>query len=141
MSDTEFSLRKPRFAKPNRSAVADAPERAHQREKAATAREKEDSVMVEQMIAAIQALFPGCPPLEARDIAAHTALRASGRVGRSAAGRKLDSDALTLAVQAAVRHRHTNYDKLLGKGVDRASARTEVRDQIDRILDAWRWGI
>lgn len=121
--------------------VADAPDRARQRVKAAAAREKEDAIAVEQMIAKIQALFPGCPPSEARHIASHTAVRGSGRVGRSAAGRKLDSEALTLAVQAAVRHRHTNYDQLLSQGVDRASARAAVRDQIDQILDAWRWGI
>jgi len=133
---TEAALRQA-----EQECVADAPERARQRVKAAAVREKEDAVTVEQMIAKIQALFPGCPPSEARHIAAHTAVRGSGRVGRSAAGRKLDSEALTLAVQAAVRHRHTNYDELLIQGVDRASARAAVRDQIDQILDAWRWGI
>ena len=121
--------------------AADAPQRARARAHAAEARTKEDAVTVERMTAKIRAMFPGCPPAEARHIAAHTAVRGSGRVGRSHAGRKLDSDALTLAVQAAVRHRHTNYDELLAQGLERASARAAVRDQIDQILDAWRWGV
>lgn len=119
----------------------DAPERARQRERAAVARKKEDGVFVGQMKAKIQAMFPGCSAAEVRRIAEHTALRGSGRVGRSAAGRKLDSDAVTLAVIAAVRHRHTKYDELLAKGVDRVSARGEVQDQIEQILDAWRWAV
>ena len=121
--------------------AADAPERARQRERGAAARKKEDTVFVEQMKSKIQAMFPGCPPLEAQKIAEHTARRGSGRVGRSAAGRKLDSDAVSLAVIAAVRHRHTKYDDLLASGAERAPARTKVQGEIEEILDAWRWGV
>jgi hypothetical protein len=71
-------------------------------------------------------------------IAAHTALRGSGRVGRSAAGRALDSEALKLAVVAAVRHGDTRYDDLLMAGVDRAQARAEVREEVAQVLDGWR---
>ena len=119
----------------------DAPERARQRERAAVARRKEDAVFTEQMKAKIQAMFPGCPAVEALRIAEHTALRGSGRVGRSAAGRKMDSDAVTLAVIAAVRHRHTRYDELLANGVARADARRTVQGGIEVILDAWRWAV
>jgi hypothetical protein len=45
---------------------------------------------------------------------------------------------LTAAVVAAVRHKHTNYDALLAKGVDRARARAQVAERIDEILAAWR---
>ncbi|MGO9789040.1 MAG: DUF2293 domain-containing protein [Solirubrobacteraceae bacterium] len=58
------------------------------------------------------------------EIAHHAAVRGSGRVGRSAAGRALQSEAIELAVLASVRHRDTRYDELLMSGVDRASART-----------------
>jgi hypothetical protein len=119
----------------------DADERARQRERAAVARKGEDAVFVEQMKAKIHAMFPGCPAEEVRRIAEHTALRGSGRVGRSAAGRKMDSNAVTLAVIAAVRHRHTRYDELLAKGVERADARSTVQGQIEEILDAWRWAV
>jgi hypothetical protein len=45
---------------------------------------------------------------------------------------------LELAVAAAVRHDDTRYDELLMSGVDRAQARAEVRDEVARVLDAWR---
>jgi hypothetical protein len=83
-------------------------------------------------------LFPGCPQGRAEDIAAHAGTRGSGRVGRSAAGRTLDPDAVTLAVVAAVRHSETAYDQLLMSGVPRAEARTRVRPDIQAVLDAWR---
>jgi len=70
-------------------------------------------------------------------IARHTALRGSGRVGRSAAGRSLDADALTLAVVASVRHQDTDYDDLLMSGVPRAEARDQIRPAIDRLLATW----
>jgi hypothetical protein len=72
-----------------------------------------------------------------RRAAAHAARRGSGRIGRTAAGKKLDEHALTLAVRAAVRHRFTNYDELLMHGVERAAARSQVREQVDEILDRW----
>ena len=75
--------------------AADAPARARKRVASAEARKKEDAVTVEKMTAKIRAMFPGCPPSEAERIAAHTSVRGSGRIGRSEAGRKLDSDALT----------------------------------------------
>jgi hypothetical protein len=71
-------------------------------------------------------------------IAAHTSVRGSGRVGRTAAGRALDEEALRGAVIAAIRHRHTPYDRLLMQGWDRMDARDAVRDDIDRVLDQWR---
>jgi hypothetical protein len=57
-----------------------------------------------------------------------------GRVGRSAAGRALDEEALRAAVVASIRHRHTNYDRLLMKGWDQKNARDTVREDIDRVL-------
>ena len=56
------------------------------------------------MIGEIKRLFRRCPVSRAEAIARHTSLRGSGRVGRAAAGRSLDEQALTLAVVASVRH-------------------------------------
>ncbi len=64
-------------------------------------------------------------------------MRGSGRVGRSAAGRALDEQAITLAVRASVRHEDTGYDGLLMSGVRRDEARAQVGPVIDRILTAW----
>jgi hypothetical protein len=90
------------------------------------------------MAEAILKLFPGCPPGEARVIAAHTALRGSGRVGRTSAGRCLETEALTAAVIAAIRHRHRLYDELLMRGDSRTDARDSIREAVDRVIERWR---
>jgi hypothetical protein len=89
------------------------------------------------MAGKIRAFFPGCPPSEALAIARHTAERGSGRVGRSASGRALDEAALRLAVTASIRHKHTDYDKLLMQGMERSEARWAVRDKIEEVLSNW----
>lgn len=118
--------------------IADADLRAARRKLAASMREVLDERLVEQMTAAILNEFPHCTAAEARQIAAHTAERSSGRVGRSAAGRELDPAAITLAVIAHIRHVHTNYDSLLMRGVDRRDAREQIRDAVDMMLRRWR---
>ena len=47
-------------------------------------------------------------------------------------------NAVELAVVAAVRHQDTGYDDLLMSGIDRETARAEVRTQVSRIVDGWR---
>jgi hypothetical protein len=86
----------------------------------------------------INRLFPACPPDRAEAIAAHTGVRGSGRVGRSAAGRALAAEAVERAVIASIRHRDTRYDQLLMSGIPRIQARQQVRADIDQILDNWR---
>ena len=85
----------------------------------------------------IRAAFPGCPPKEAEQIAAWTCQKHSGRVGRSAAAKSLDPQALKLAVIAHIRHEHTGYDRLLMSHGDRGLARQSIRPEIDRILEQW----
>jgi hypothetical protein len=69
---------------------------------------------------------------------AHAAFLNRSRVGRTASGRALGEEALRAAVVAAIRHRHTKYDRLLMKGLGRMDAREAVRDDIDRVLESWR---
>ena len=64
-------------------------------------------------------------------------MRGSGRVGRSASGRALDEGALRLAVIASIRHKHTHYDKLFMRGLDRSEARAAVEDKIEEVLSSW----
>jgi hypothetical protein len=90
------------------------------------------------MVKQIGMLFPGCPSGEAAAIAEHTAARGRGRVGRSEAGRNLEERALTLAVAAAIRHNHTEYDELLASGMERANARQRIIGRVEEILAAWR---
>ncbi len=116
----------------------DAGDRARARAAGAVRRQKEDRELVARMTVEIGKLFPNCPPGEAAAIAAHTAVRNSGRVGRTEAGRNLDEGALTAAVAAAVRHRCTEYDAMLASGMDRVSARQQIADRVQAILASWR---
>jgi hypothetical protein len=124
--------------KAEQECTQDADERASARARGAEHRRKEDRALFVRMVQQIGILFPGCPPREVAAIAEHTAQRGSGRVGRTEAGRKLEQHALTLAVAAAVRHNHTDYDELLANGMDRATARQEVADKVEVILAMWR---
>jgi hypothetical protein len=112
--------------------------RLRRRERDRDRRARQDEQLAEEMTAEILRLFPGCPLARAGAIAAHTAERGSGRVGRSAAGRALADRALELAVRASVRHEDTGYDHLLMSGVPRDDARHRIADDVDRVLDRWR---
>ena len=119
--------------------TADAEQRSARRQRAEIYRDKQDQVLTMRMAESIRQMLPGCPPEEARVIAAHASVRNSGRVGRTAAGRVLEEEALRAAVVAAIRHRHTKYDGLLMKEVGRMDARDAVRNDIDRVLESWRY--
>jgi hypothetical protein len=121
-----------------RSLLTDADARARQRDRARERAVRQDAELVDHMTARIGELFPACPVDRARAIADHTALRGSGRVGRSAAGRALDDDALVAAVVASVRHEDTGYDAMLAAGVPREEARTRIRGDVDAVLDRWQ---
>lgn len=117
--------------------LADEDARMRRRERDRERRAHSDVELQAHFVAEISRLFPGCPPQRAAAIAAHTSLRGSGRVGRSAAGRSLDEKAITLAVVASVRHEDTDYDSLLMSGVPRADAREQIKDTIEQVLRAW----
>jgi len=118
--------------------LSDKDARMRRRDRDQVRRASADEEYQARLAEEITRLFPGCPPGRATAIAQHTGMRGSGRVGRSAAGRALDKDAVTLAVIASVRHLDTRYDALLMSGIPRDTARDRVRPGIDRILTAWR---
>ncbi|RSM68851.1 DUF2293 domain-containing protein [Actinoplanes sp. ATCC 53533] len=121
-----------------RQCLSDEEARARRRERDRERREAADESFQQELADQIGRLFPGCPPQRAAAISRHTGARGSGRVGRSAAGRALDLDAVTRAVIAAVRHEDTAYDDLLMAGVPREQARERIRSDIDRVLERWR---
>ncbi len=121
--------------------LSDAEVRARRRDRDIVRRAAEDVRFQAEFASAIRDLFPGCPPGRADEMARHAATRGSGRVGRSAAARVLDPDAIRLAVAASVRHIDTDYDALLMSGVDRATARHRVRQRVEDVLRAWREGV
>ncbi|MET9699690.1 DUF2293 domain-containing protein [Streptomyces sp. NPDC006529] len=122
------------------ACLVDAEARARRRARDRVRRAAEDTRFTALFAAEIARLFPGCPPDRARAIAAHASVRGSGRVGRSAAGRALSEQAVSVAVRAAVRHEDTEYDALLMAGVPRFEARARLAARIDAVLDSWRPG-
>ena len=121
--------------------LSDADVRARRRKREQSRRADQDVRFRGEFAAAIREQFPGCPVDRAEAIALHAAARGSGRVGRSAAGRALDPDAVRLAVVASVRHVDTDYDTLLMSGVDRESARAQVHKRVEDVVNAWRDGV
>jgi hypothetical protein len=118
--------------------LADEDARARRRERDRQRRADQDLAFEARLAEAVVRLFPGCPTQRAAAIARYAAVRGSGRVGRSAAGRALDEQAVTLAVVASARHQDTGYDELLMAGVPRELARARVRPDIDQVLAAWQ---
>lgn len=112
--------------------LADDEARARRRERDAERRVEEDRELHQRMARQITRQFPGCPADRASAIARHAAARGSGRVGRSAAGRALEPDAVELAVIAAIRHEDTRYDEHLMSGLHRELARARVRADCER---------
>ncbi|MGW1881908.1 DUF2293 domain-containing protein [Streptomyces sp. NPDC001970] len=126
------------LARAEAACLADADVRARRRERDAARRAVEDLRFTGALTAEILRLFPACPLDRVLDIAAHTSVRGSGRVGRTAAGRALDEGAVTAAVRASVRHLDTPYDALLMQGVPRHEARERVGPAIAAVLAVWR---
>jgi hypothetical protein len=118
--------------------LADEDARSRRRQRERERRCVEDADFERELANEIGRLFPGCPSERVKEIASYTSRRGSGRIGRTASARALDSAAITLAVVAAARHRESEYDDLLMTGVDRSEARERVRATVDSVLKEWR---
>ncbi len=118
--------------------LADADLRARRREREAERRAELDETFVDRFAARIREAFPRLAAGREQKIAEHACLKYSGRIGRSATGKKLDDRAVRLAVIAHIRHNKTNYDELLGRGWERSDARHAVADRVDEVLSRWQ---
>ena len=118
--------------------LSDADARARRREREADRRAKLDRDYLARFADRVRELFPGTPPEREHEIAEHACRKYSGRVGRSAAAKALDAEAVRLAVAAHVRHRETDYDQLLASGVDRHEARDQVATQVRELIRRWQ---
>ena len=117
--------------------AADAATREARRQQAAVRRAELDQEYLARFAARIRELYLNCPKGRETEIAEHACRKYSGRVGRSAAAKALDEDAVRLAVVAHIRHTETPYDDLLVGGVERSEARARVRDQVATVLSDW----
>ena len=112
--------------------------RARARRRAAVRRKKLDAEYVKTFAEKIGERYPACPAETRKAIAEHACLKYSGRVGRTAAAKEFSPETIDLAVRAHIRHVHTRYDELLGKGEDRAIARKLVAKKIDDLAKTWQ---
>ena len=117
--------------------LADGEARARRREREALRRVALDAQFITQFAERVRALYPACPPGRETIVAEHACRKHSGRVGRSAAGRGLDDQAVRLAVTAHLRHAETRYDELLARGIERWEARQEVAEKLREVLSGW----
>ena len=117
--------------------LADSEVRARRREREAERRVQLDREYVERFAQRVRELFSACPAGRERAIAEHACRKYSGRIGRSAAGKRLDEEAIRLAVTAHVRHAETRYDELLAKGYERREAREQVEEKVLQVLAKW----
>jgi hypothetical protein len=118
--------------------LADSEVRARRREREEERRAELDQQYIQAFAHRVRELFPNCPKGREQKIAEHACRKYSGRVGRSAAAKSFDEAAVHLAVIAHIRHRETEYDNLLGKGLYRGEARSLVRDRVDQISESWK---
>ena len=117
--------------------LADSEVRARRNEREQVRRAELDQHYVEKFAERIREMFPHCPGGREQTIAEHACLKYSGRVGRSAAAKSFDEHAVRLAVVAHIRHRETDYDDVLAKGLERHEARVRVRDVVEEICERW----
>lgn len=126
------------LARAEEECLDDAEVRERRRVTDATRRAERDSEYVEAFANEIRKRYPSAPADAADGIAAHACQVHSKRIGRTASAKDFDPSAIDLAVQAYVRHRHTDYDELMAAGVERIDARSQVRAAIELALSRWR---
>lgn len=105
------------------------------RERRRGAVDRRDAATEDAFETAIMRLFAKIPKQDLSTILKRTLRKRSGRVGRTG---KLDLDKKAyLAVQAHVRHCHTDYDEITKATQDRDAARKAIRDKVSRLLVEW----
>ncbi len=131
-------VEEPSLKQAETECLADEDARAQRRIREADRRAELDLAYIRRFAEAVRRLYPKCPAKTAQSIAEHACAKYSGRVGRSAAAKALDENAVRLAVIARVRHVETRYDRLLMSGWDRVEARLCVEDAVRSVLAKWQ---
>lgn len=120
-----------------RECLTDSEARARRREREAVRRAELDRQYVDRFAARVRDLLPRCPSGREVAIAEHACLKFSGRIGRSAAAKSFDENAVRLAVIAHIRHVETRYGDLLARGYERGEACAQVEDEVVQVLTQW----
>jgi len=131
-------VEEPALKQAETECLADEDARAQRRIREAKRRAELDQTYIKNFAERIQQLYPKCPSKTVISIAEHACTKYSGRVGRSAAAKAFDEQAVHLAVVAHVRHVETPYDKLLMSGWERVEARFRVEGRVQSVLEEWQ---
>lgn len=117
---------------------ADQEKRDAKNEKLTVKREAEDLVYVTAFSLVIRERYPNCPKNREVEIAQHACEKYSGRVGRTAHAKQFDEEMIDRAVEAHIRHQETNYENQFNKGKTKRVIRSEVKQDINEVLQKWR---
>ena len=100
--------------------------------------QKRDNVLNRQAEVELIKQFPKIPKAEKDAVLKHAFRKYSGRVGRTSTTPM--SRKVLFAVIAHIRHRHTNYDAMMDRGVDREKARRAIQKEVQEKLCKWGRG-
>jgi hypothetical protein len=120
------------------ACLEDAPSRAAKARRRAERALNSDREYVRRFAEEVRRRYPGCPASCENSIAEHACRKYSERIGRTAAAKRFDENAIDLAVRAHIRHVETKYDSLLAGGVDRHEARTAIAYVVDAVVERWQ---
>ncbi|KAM5436337.1 hypothetical protein MferCBS31731_006030 [Microsporum ferrugineum] len=81
--------------------------------------------------------FPNMPKSDLNTVLNHAFLKGSRRVGRSGKIAN-EKDKVRLAVEAHIRHVHTEYDDMIRRGLTRERARENIWDEVAIVRDSWK---
>ena len=131
-------VQKEALEKAEEECLKDEEKRHRRRLRDAEIREYIDQNYIDQFAERIRELYPKCPAGREKEIAEHACRKYSGRVGRTAASKRLDEKMIKLAVIAHIRHTQTNYDELLSKNFERSEAREAVSNKVFDVFTSWQ---
>lgn len=115
------------------AVLESADETAADRASATLLRDRRDNTKARALLLTT---FPSIPPQCLEKILQHAFLKGSGRVGRIST--RTDTEKATLAVEAHIRHEHTEYERLMeDEGMEREGARKKVWGEVKRVRDEW----
>ena len=109
---------------------------AQRKQRAEMDRMDEDQKLAQDILPKLLEMFPQCPPKDAQEIARQGSEYIYRLVKRNEAGEPNEEDIRTLLTRHA-RHHYTTYNDLLMQGMDRASARAAVSQQLQEVLERW----
>lgn len=96
---------------------------------------KKDEALETKTHAELLRLYHRIPKERISMILKHTLKKNSGRVGRN---KELSlTEVVDLAVRAHIRHKFTDYDAMLGRGVSKEQARQRIQKTVDTMATSW----